>query len=389
MSSADPPDHEPKRTSGDPEDAEPRAPRVGLHRTDLPDTADVPLWAVIRNSTDALSFHEYERVVDGLLGRSHEREQSRGEALRLPFQDIEPYRLLRGATELFMALPTESRDAPTENVAELGEHVVTENLARPHLVELIWSYWLEQGLLAETMQAISMRFQNIRRAGHDPLAELKISFLRPLNNLMWGYIQDEQHRLTARRRAYEYAHEYGLRLSGAVASLQPVENRTRFPAAFEKLLHRAAAFYAHSDDAPATADALPLLNAIRDVHLLLSEGAHNQFGDLPWTARQEMLMEQWLLARPEFGEFLPSSAAFPEPWMSRVEAMRRLQGWGETSIQHYRDLATYGEQVLLSIRYGNWTEVIDPDQAANWAHFWRHEVEGYIRAYEVVGGADV
>ena len=338
--------------------------------------------------TDALSFHEYERVVDGLLGRSHEREQSRGEALRLPFPDIEPYRLLRGATELFMALPTESRDAPTENVAELGEHVVTETLARPHLVELIWSYWHEQGLLAETMQAISMRFQNIRRAGHDPLAELKISFLRPLNNLLWGYIQDEQHRLTVRRRAYEYEHEYGLRLSGAVASLQPVDNRTRFIEAFEKLLHRSIRSI-QEDDAPATADALPVLNAMSEVHLLLAEGAHNQFGDLPWTARVEMLIEQWLLARPEFGEFLPSSAAFPEPWMSRVEAMRRLQGWGETSIQHYRDLATYGEQVLLSIRYGNWTVVNDPEQARNWAHFWRHEVEGYIRADQVVGGADV
>ena len=356
MSSVDPPNHEPK-TSHDPEEAEPSAPGMGLHRADLPDAADVPLWAIIRRSTDALSFHEYERLVDGSLG---------------PFPDIEPYKLLRGATERFMALPTSRESAPAGNV----------------LVELIWSFWLEQGLLAETMRAISMRFQNIRRAGDDPLADLKISFLRPLNNLMWGYIQDEQHRLTARRRAYEYAHEYGLRLSGAVASLQPVEDRTRFPAAFEKLLRRAAAFYGQADDAPATADARPLLNAIRDVNLLLSEGAHNQFGDLPSTARQEMLMEQWLLARPELGEFLPSSDAFPEPWMSRVEAMRRLQGWGETSIQHYRDLATYGEQVLLSIRYGNWTEVIDPDAAASWAHFWRHEVEGYVDAYRAVQDGD-
>ena len=46
------------------------------------------------------------------------------------------------------------------------------------------------------------------------------------------------------------------------------------------------------------ADGFPVLNALREVHLLLAEGAHNQYGDLPWTARQEMLMQQWLLARP-------------------------------------------------------------------------------------------
>jgi hypothetical protein len=44
--------------------------------------------------------------------------------------------------------------------------------------------------------------------------------------------------------------------------------------------------------------------------------------------------------------------------------------------------------VLLSIRYGNWTEVGDPDQAANWARFWRHEVEGYIDAYRAVQDGD-
>jgi len=38
------------------------------------------------------------------------------------------------------------------------------------------------------------------------------------------------------------------------------------------------------------ADAFPVLNALREVHLLLAEGAHNQYGDLPWTARHEMLM---------------------------------------------------------------------------------------------------
>ena len=60
----------------------------------------------------------------------------------------------------------------------IAEEAETENPPGPHLVELIWSFWLEEGRLAETMRAISLRFQNRRRAGHDPLAELKIDFLR-------------------------------------------------------------------------------------------------------------------------------------------------------------------------------------------------------------------
>ena len=43
---------------------------------------------------------------------------------------------------------------------------------------------------------------------------LEIGYLRPLNNLLWGYLQDEQHRLSLVRRAYEYDHHYGLALQG-------------------------------------------------------------------------------------------------------------------------------------------------------------------------------
>ena len=96
----------------------------------------------------------------------------------------------------------------------------------PIMVELIWSYWNEQGMHAQTMYAIRDRFQN-RRSGPapDPLAGMEIGVLRPLNNIFWGYIQDEQHRLTITRRCYEYDHHYGLTLQGkAVPSIQPVDS---------------------------------------------------------------------------------------------------------------------------------------------------------------------
>jgi hypothetical protein len=227
---------------------------------------------------------------------------------------------------------------------------------------------------------------------HDPLANLEIDPLRPLNNLLWGYLQDEQHRLSVVRRNYEYDHHYGLRLEGkAVIDLRTADSRSKFLEAFHNLLRLCTAFFKQDDDTTVKADAFPVLHGLKEVHLILSQGAHNQFGDLPSTARIEMLMQEFLLARPEFREFLPTRimVAYPEPWMDRVDAMKRLQGWTDTSVLDFRNLGVFGEQILLSIRYGHWSDVNDPVQALNWARFWRPQIQGYIHAYRAVTGVDL
>jgi hypothetical protein len=243
------------------------------------------------------------------------------------------------------------------------------------------------------MNAISLRFENVRGAGgRDPLAMVEISPLRPLNNLIWGYIQDEHHRLSVLRRVYEYDHHYGLTLQGkAVPPIRTADSRSKFLEAFHNLLYLCWLFFKEDDDTTVIADGFPVLNALKEVHLLLTEGAHNQFGDLPCTARQEMLIQQWLLARPEFREFLPTRimVAYPEPWMDRVDAMKRLQGWTDVSVREFHDLGVHGERILLSIRFGAWLTVDDPVQAANWARFWRPEVQGYIHSYRSVAGVDM
>ncbi|MGH9850142.1 MAG: hypothetical protein ACREBD_09810 [Blastocatellia bacterium] len=263
----------------------------------------------------------------------------------------------------------------------------------PSLQELIWSYWNEEGMLVQTMNALCLRFQNKRGpADRDPLANLEIDPLRPLNNVIWGYIQDEYHRLTVPRRAYEYDHHYGFSLYGkAVPELRAADSRSKFVEAFHNLLYRAAIFYREDADTTVIADGFQLLNSLREVHLLLAEGAHNQFGDLPWTSRAEMLMMQWLLARPEMREFLRGRAMVPyqEAWMGQVDTMKRLQGWTDTSITHFRYLATYGEQMLLSIRYGDWIDINEQDHAKTWARYWRPEVQGYIHAYLSATGVDL
>ena len=207
--------------------------------------------------------------------------------------------------------------------ADLCDGFIREKLRNPCLLELIWSYWHEEGMLVQTMNAISRRYQNVRGPGRpDPLVNIEVNPLRPLNNLLWGYIQDEQHRLTVARRNGEYDHEYGLRLQGrAVQAYEPADSRSRFIEAFHQLLRLCTVFYSRDDDTTVKADAFGVLNALKEVHLILSQGAHSQFGDLPPTARIEMLMQQWLLSRPEFREFLPTRVMVAYPNRGWIASM--------------------------------------------------------------------
>lgn len=447
---------------------------VSMRRANLAPTDDLPLWVVIRKSTEATSFDNYLRFMDHVLcGKPLSPEFSdyerakvvdhkipRFDALQgkrfLPFNDADAYRILKVATEAFLVvncavaldtfpfspedlaylvrrdLNSRSSDLSTlwSNYLEFvnGSSDVTlpylafihrklqdvrinnplfddadppeecfgilrNKLTEPCLLELIWSYWHEEGMLVQTMNAISRRFQNIRTPdGNDPLANLEIDPLRPLNNLIWGYLQDEQHRLSVVRRTYEYDHHYGMRLFGkAIPEVKTADSRSKFLEAFHNLLHLCTIFFQQDDDTTVVADGFPVLNALKEVHLILTQGAHNQFGDLPSTARQEMLVQQWILARPEFREFLPTRimVAYPEPWMDRVDAMKKLKMWTDVNVLHFRNLGVFGEQILLSVRFGAWAAVNDPAQAANWLRFWRPEIQGYIHAYRATTGVDL
>ncbi|MEZ5668718.1 MAG: hypothetical protein R3F55_15005 [Alphaproteobacteria bacterium] len=271
--------------------------------------------------------------------------------------------------------------------------ILRTRLSMPCMIELIWSYWHEEGMLAQTLNAIGLRFQNIRNPTlNDPLAHIAIDPLRGLNNLFWGYLQDEQNRLTVHRRAYEYEHHYGLNLLGKAApKMAPVDRRSRFVEAFHNLLGTCTRFFKEVNNLQVDADGFPVLTALKEVHVLLAQGAHNQYGDLPWQSRVEMLMQQWLLGRPEFREFLGGRTMVPytEPWMDRVDTMKNLQGWSDTSISVFNSLATTGEQILLSIRFTAWSAINDAAVASAWAVTWRSEIQNYIHAYRAATGVDL
>jgi hypothetical protein len=75
--------------------------------------------------------------------------------------------------------------------------------------------------------------------------------------------------------------------------------------------------------------------------------------------------------------------------MDRVDAMKAVQGWSDTPVLHFRDLGVYGEQILLGIRYGAWSTVVDRARAANWARYFRIEICAYMHAYRAVTGVDI
>ncbi len=420
---------------------------VTLQGTPVGSTFAQGFWEYLRQRTDAISFGKYTTYIDEVLCRGDAKVQPGAPAAPAKrIAGVDTYQLLRAATEAFLLVNCGSiTDAEAIRKNEIQPHrfggttvdlvalrkkltdylggdatipyidritegldfadkdhagnaVFCENLdekvLQPCFIELIWSYWHEEAAVVQAINAISLRFQNKRTPGDtDPLAALETHPLRPLANLLWGYVQDEDHRLTVARRAYEYEHQYGLSLVGkAVPKHAPADRRSQFLVAFHTLLHQAAIFYDRSANLTVRADAFPLLNALHEVHLVLAEGAHNQFRELPWTARVEMLIQQWLLSRREVREFIGGRQAVPyaEEWMRTVDALRRVMGWGDTSISHFHDLAITGEKIVLSVRFGDWSSTgVTEFDATGWVVFWRPEIQRYIHAYQAVTGVDL
>jgi hypothetical protein len=435
----------------------PQVNRIALQRSAVRPTQEEDLWTLIRANSRALRFESYREFINRVLcvspvraenlrnipeGRRLERERSE---LSSTF-GVGAYELLRTATDLFLLLHCRTRGhramhgdefiieeeyrrqraTPRDLTAIanqfLGHNAYIEHVVRaafpddrplfneevpggiafcdgvlvrdePCLIELIWSYWHEEAMLAQSVNALTRRFQNrAAKAVRDPLAHFELDPLRPLNNVMWGYVQEEYRRLTVPRRSLEYSHHYGLTLFGkANPNARSADPRSNFLESFHNLLHRCYQFFKEDNDTTVIADGFPLLNALKEVHLILSQGAANQFGDLPWTARGEMLIQQWIMARPETRDFLQSRAMvrYTEAWMPQVDTMKTIQGWTDITVERFHDLAAYGEEILLSIRYGDWVNINDEDVAKNWARYWRPEIQSYLHSYRAVAGVDL
>lgn len=415
----------------------PQLVKVNLDSPAIRDTADESLWKKIIK-TD-VSYSKIEEIVDKILAgvftpvnkstTTPETDLLFDLKTRLPFVNVEEYSLVLFIIDLYMKkalridkaanymtssktlpyythlsdpldeiiddyIPRVDKLKPKDEQEDGYKVIFNERTKSFPAIELIWSYWMEQGMLVQSMNAISLRFQNVKGIQNiEPLARFDTNPLRPLSNMIWGFIQDEQHRTTIHRRLYEYQHAYNLTLIGrAVPVTRPVDNRSNFLEAFHNLLHYATIFYKDYDDMTRRADGFPLLTALREVHLLLAEGNHNAYYNMTYTTRAEMMAMQYLLARQEMQTFLGGRpmVPYPERWMDRVDTMKNLQGWDNTSILHYYDLAYNGEKILLGIRYGDWANSgFKGDDASNWAVAFRDHIMKYVNAYRVVTGIDL
>ena len=274
-----------------------------------------------------------------------------------------------------------------------GHSLLVDKINEPCLIELIWSYWHEEGMLMQTMNAISRRFQNVRPpAIAIPCCNWKSIRCVPSTTCSGATSRTSPTVCRSSAAPTSTRTSTGFRSTAKRCHhVRPADTRSKFLEAFHNLLHLALGLLQGRHDTTVIADGYPLLNALKDVHLMLAQGAHNQFGDLPWTARAEMLLAQFILARPEIRDFLQSRVMVPykEPWMPQVDTMKTMQGWTDVTVTHFRDLGVYGEQLLLSIRYGDWIDVNNEDSAKNWARFHKEAVYAYINANRIATGVDI
>lgn len=278
------------------------------------------------------------------------------------------------------------------NGFDIERQFIRRRVGNPPLLELIWSYWMEEAGLSQAMYAITRRVGNESAGDFDPLTEFELDCIRPVSAFILGANKDLRVS-TIKERALEYAKHYGILLQGnAVKDLRPADVRTQFLPAYHDLLRKAVEFIDLSSNTQVEANPFHLHNAIRNLHLVLSESAHNAYVDVAWRSRAEMLSQQWILSRPETREFLRGRYMVPysERWMGPLDMMNKIMRWNQVSVSQFSDLARFGEQLVLSIRMGDWrAENTSDEQARNWADYWRFEIQQYVSSYHAVTGVDI
>ena len=109
--------------------------------------------------------------------------------------------------------------------------------------------------------------------------------------------------------------------------------QARFTSALSTLFDRATNFFREDDDTTLSADALPLLHALDDLHGLLSDAGDPRLELVVRSTRRDMLVELYALNRPELRPMFPvhPNVTVPEPWMAVVDAVAILEGWDQVS----------------------------------------------------------
>jgi hypothetical protein len=411
---------------------------VRLQRTTLQPTLDQALWVAIENRTDALKYRRYEEFMYRNLNRADPGTANSEGSPSLGMHFGRPYVELMALTRAYLLMecgtvridpgidrnrldsgddgPVSLEDMQQRLSQYLGrDHelpIVRQALRRarlecddwsgrfiggrfnqPCMVSLFNNYWLEQGNLVQTMNALCRRFQNVAAwQGRDVLRNLNFDTLRPLSSLIWGWCQSECDRLSVLQRKYEYANQFGSLCATDNAGMQPAQTGSSFKEAFHRLLRQSAVFFKEDYETTVIADAYNVLISLKQTNRILAASLWgNQAVELTLAARAETMLTQFILAQPEtLRAFnVPLMAAYDEAWEPAVDAMTALQGWGTKPVSYYRDLAVYGEKILLGIMLPAWQLVENVDSAAHWLRFNRNHIKQFMSSYYAVTGIDL
>lgn len=300
------------------------------------------------------------------------------------------------------ALPPVSVNPPTNLLGPTREwwlqHVSASNANVPaanelSFVEHIYSYFLELGGVFETLDQVIRRFApEARRPPAPQLNRFDVSPLQPVARLLWGYKEDRDNRTTRDQRRMEYLRQYGLDLDPHTPAAEAFEHRSLFLQYFHTLLNVCAQYFQQLEQTTVNPSAFSVLAALRPLHMLLAEGAHNQYQFMTDKARVELIVVQDILSQDPVQRFLgaPANVPYPAPWMGAVDSMRRIMRRTDTSVTEFFNLALLGESILLTIRFGPFNPAFTDDLVAGgWAQALQPFIRQYIYSYRSVTGVDL
>lgn len=338
-----------------------------------------------QNGIELIDQESWDQQKDEeLLGHSL-TEQSLGELLKRYFGQQEV--ILPYYNQIVENLPSSTVGSP------YCKTVLLERLRFPAAMELMFDYWLILGGVRGAMNGIVRRFINLHGPTDvDPLANFETSPLQPLSLLLGGYVQTEYQRLPLSRFDLEAQHQYGFTLGRKVVNrLRPADARFKFRFAFHDLLTAASRYYQESANTTIIPDTYPLFLKMQQVNQLLAESSGNNWLEVTFQSRAEMLSILWLMSRPEMTRFLHGRPMESQkPWEQVINDYNRLHGVEDTSIIHYHKLAKYGEQICLMLRLQAWNHPkVTPEYAKATLDYWRFAFKGYMNSYQAVTGVDL
>ena len=290
-------------------------------------------------------------------------------------------------------------DLPLKSANDINGNcygILRSKLTGPLALELIWSYWHEEGMLVQTLNAdpgpVPEPAPRCRSRPAGPLrsrpaaaAEQPASGAGP---------RTSSHRLTVRRRAAEYEHEYGLTLLGRAVPDRRLGGHAgrRFLQSFHTLLHLRYLFFKEDDDTTVIADGVPAAQrAAGDAsdpgrgraQPVRRHAVRGPGGDADHAVDAGPAGDARVPRRPDHGAV---RGAVDGP--GRLdEAAPGLDGRQRHPLPRSGCLRRAAR--CCRSGYGNWSVVNDPQQAANWARYWRPEIQRYIHAYRAATGVDL